>query len=431
MSVPGYESYRDSGVEGLGAVPAHWNVAPAKYAVLARSGGASIKGECADAPEDGLFQGYSASGPNVWLPDYEHDGPGLVLSAVGARCGKVFKADGKWGVVANTHCLLPRLGMDRDFLWYLTNDESWWEKGGTAQPFVKVPDSLARKIGLPPALEQTAIAAFLDRETAKIDALVEAQRRLIELLKEKRQAIISHAVTKGLDPAAPMKESGVEWLGEVPAHWGVSALVHLVDPKRYITYGIVQPGPSDPNGRFMVRGQDYSRGWVGPEEIFRVSAAVEEPYRRARLAEGDLVMTIVGAGVGNVEEVPAFLDGANITQTTARIAPNTRKVDPDFLRACLVSGAGQAQVGAYQKGAAQPGLNIEHLKAFRVALPPLAEQKDIARALALRTSRFEPLIAAADAASTLLQERRAALISAAVTGKIDVRGLAPDRMEAE
>jgi type I restriction enzyme, S subunit len=285
-------------------------------------------------------------------------------------------------------------------------------------------------IPIPPTHEQRGIATFLDRETAKIDALVEEQQRLIALLDEKRQAVISHAVTKGLDPDVPMKESGIEWLGEVPAHWEVIALSRLVDPRRPITYGIVQPGEADPEGRFMVRGQDYSKGWASPEAIFRVSDAVEQPYRRARLTPGDVVITIVGAGTGNTAVVPAFLDGANITQTTARVAPLAGMVDGAYLARALGSWIGRTQVALFQKGAAQPGLNLEHLKGFRFPTPPLEEQEEIAAAVAEQLFDFEELRADATKATQLLQERREALVSAAVTGKIDVRGLVADQAEA-
>ena len=227
MSFPRYPTYEDSGVAWLGQVPADWTVIPAKYGIASKSGGQATKNTVSPEPGDGLFPAFSASGQDIWMEDFEFDGPALVLSAVGARCGKTFKADGQWGVVANTHCLFPRAAFDRDFLWYLTNREEWWERGGTAQPFVKVSETLARKWVFPPPSEQALIGRFLDRETAKIDALVAEQEQLITLLKEKRQAVISHAVTKGLDPSVPMKDSGVEWLGEVPAHWDLSKVKHV------------------------------------------------------------------------------------------------------------------------------------------------------------------------------------------------------------
>jgi type I restriction enzyme S subunit len=250
-------------------------------------------------------------------------------------------------------------------------------------------------VPVPSIAEQIAIAAFLDRETVKIDALIERQRLLIELLKEKRQAIVSHAVTKGLNVNAAMKASGLEWLGEIPKHWSVLPLNRLVQAGRRITYGIVQPGEPDAEGRFMVRGQDYSFGWVEPEAIFKVSDAVEQPYKRARLEPHDLVITIVGAGVGNVAIVPEWLDGANITQTTARIAVDGAKADPQFVRAVLEGPIGRRSVELYAKGAAQPGLNLEHVRIFPVPVPPLVEQREIAAFIAQNTIKLDALTAEA------------------------------------
>lgn len=190
---------KPSGVEWLGEVPEGWVVCAPKRRIKSSAGGTLIKGTCADEPSDGLFPGFSASGQNIWLEEYAYDCPAIVLSAVGARCGKTFKADGQWGVVANTHCLFPRSDSDRDYLWYLTNQEDWWEKGGSAQPFVKVSETLARPWVFPPLPEQTAIAEFLDRETGKIDELVAEAQRAIDLLQERRAALISAAVTGQID----------------------------------------------------------------------------------------------------------------------------------------------------------------------------------------------------------------------------------------
>ncbi len=235
--------------------------------------------------------------------------------------------------------------------------------------------------------------------------------------------MISHAVTKGLNPHAPLKPSGIEWLGDIPAHWEVVQLRQLVDAQRPITYGIVQPGQGDPSGRFMIRGQDYSFGWVSPDQVFRVSHEIEVPYRRARLRQGDLVVTIVGAGTGNTAVVPSCFDGANITQTTARVAVDAKKAEPGFLALALRSATVRLQIEQRQKGAAQPGLNLEHLKAFLISVPPMDEQREIAAKIETELAQLEALSAEANSSMLLLQERRAALISAAVTGKIDVRGI--------
>lgn len=171
-------------------------------------------------------------------------------------------------------------------------------------------------------------------------------------------------------------------VGVIPEDWDVRKLVDLVDQSRGIRYGIVQPGKFDPQGRFMVRGQDYSKGWVDPEELFKVSAVVEERYRNARVKAGDLIITIVGAGTGHVEVVPAWLNGANLTQTTARIAIAPQTADSGFCCAILQSNFGKTQVAGYVKGAAQPGLNCGDVEKFLIPLPhSLPEQRAIAEAL--------------------------------------------------
>ena len=180
----------------------------------------------------------------------------------------------------------------------------------------------------------------------------------------------------------------------------------------------------------MIRGQDYSAGWAEESTIFRVSPAVEEPYARSRVRAGDLVMTIVGAGVGNTARIPDWLDGANLTQTTCRIAIDENCMIPDYAKLVLDSWIGRRSVSFYAKGAAQPGLNLEHVKAFLITCPPLAEQHQIAIHLEGAVNDFSELIRDNEVAKVLLQERRSALISAAVTGQIDVRGLVPEASAA-
>jgi type I restriction enzyme S subunit len=206
------------------------------------------------------------------------------------------------------------------------------------------------------------------------------------------------------------KDSGVEWLGHIPEQWIVCALDKMIDPIRRITYGIVQPGEPDPNGRYMIRGQDYSTGWSEGNTIFKVSDKVEVPYKRARLKTGDIVLTIVGAGVGNTEVVPEWLNGSNITQTTARLAPNGRKSSGRFIRYLFTSPAGKANVDRYAKGAAQPGLNLADVAKYYFCFPSLEEQQKIATLI----EKQQQLIA-------LLKEKRQAVISHAVT-----KGLNPN-----
>lgn len=211
------------------------------------------------------------------------------------------------------------------------------------------------------------------------------------------------------------RDSDAPRIGRIPEGWDTIELRRLVAALRPITYGIVQPGALDPSGIPMVRGQDYSGGWVSTERMFHVSPEIELPYRRSRLAPNDILMTIVGAGVGNVATVPDWLKQANITQTTARIAVDGRLASHRFIAYALRSNVGQACVRTSTKGAAQPGLTLASVSRFRIPLPPLDAQQSIAAFLDRETAKIDALVAKKERLIELLQEKRTALISHAVT----------------
>ena len=446
MSFPKYPKYKPSGVEWLGEVPEHWGVTALKrgYSVTL---GKMLQTESSN-PDDELLPYLRAANiqwdgvdttdiKQMWFSEWDRaqlrlERGDLLVSEggdVGRSCLWTAELDDCY-FQNSVNRVRARDGRSNRYLCY-------WMSTIKGKGYVDVlcnkstiAHFTAEKVAavpvpFPPVAEQSKIASFLDRETSKIDALVVEQRRLIELLKEKRQAVISHAVTKGLNPNAPLKPSGIEWLGEVPAHWRVLPLHRIVQERRRITYGIVQPGEPDQFGRFMVRNQDYTNGWSDADKIFRVSDAVEVPYRRARLKAHDLIMTIVGAGTGNVGVVPEWLDGANTTQNIARIAIDSTKADATYIAAVLQGPIGKRSIELFAKGAAQPSLNLEHVRIFPVTVPPLAEQCEIALFIESQSSRLDALTSEAERGIELLQERRTALISAAVTGKIDVRRIAP------
>ena len=433
VSFPRYPAYKDSGVEWLGYVPVDWAVKRIGYFFNERREKVSDKDYPAlSVTKSGIVPQLDTAAKSDDSDNRKRVCKGdFVINSRSDRKGSAGASDLDGSVSLICTVMRPQETVHTPFVHHLLRSvpfqEEFYRNGkGIVADLWSTNYSEMRNIllGMPPLPEQTRIATFLDREAAKIDGLVAEQQRLIDLLKEKRQAVISHAVTKGLNPHAPLKPSGIEWLGDVPEHWMVLPLHRVVQERRRITYGIVQPGEPDPTGRFMVRGQDYSTGWSNPDSIFRVSDAIEVPYQRARLRSGDLVITIVGAGVGNIAVVPDWLDGANITQTTARIAVDPRKANPEFVAGVLQGPIGKRSVELYAKGAAQPGLNLEHVRIFPVTVPPIDEQRQIAAFIHRETSRLDALTAEAERGIELLQERRAALISAAVTGQIDVRGLA-------
>lgn len=250
------------------------------------------------------------------------------------------------------------------------------------------------QIPLPPLAEQRAIAAFLDRETAKINALVSKKERLIELLQEKRTALISRAVSKGLDPDAPMKESGVEWLGVVPAHWEVRRVKTLCSMK---SGGGISALSIEPVGEYPVYGGNGLRGFTSQ-------------YNH----DGDFVLIgRQGALCGNVY----IARGKFWATEHAVVATLALGHETVWFSAILTA----MNLNQYSFAAAQPGLAVERIMNLYLPLPSLAEQQAIATFLDIETAKLDSLVARVHEAIELLKEKRTALISAAVTGQIDVR----------
>ena len=270
---------------------------------------------------------------------------------------------------------------------------------------------------LPPLPEQKKIAQIL----STWDKAISKMEQLIAKKQERKKGLMQQLLTgkkrfKEFVKSDKMKETK---LGLIPEDWGEVRLNDLIDKSRKVRYGIVQPGDYDPNGRFMVRGQDYSlsKGWNNPENLFRVSHVVEVKYKKARLKGGDLILTIVGAGTGHAQEIPDWLEGANITQTTARIAINQFEADNKFYLQYLNSDLGKKQTYRFIKGGAQPGLNIRDVEVFNLAKPQLMEQRKIASVLSSADQELNKLLTQLDQ----LKEQKKGLMQKLLTGEVRVK----------
>lgn len=267
--------------------------------------------------------------------------------------------------------------------------------------------------------EQSAIATFLDRETANIDALVAEQEKLIELLKEKRQAVISHAVTKGLDPNVPMKDSGVEWLGEVPEHWDRIQLGKLC---RQVSDGPhFSPAYVDDGIMFISARNIKVDGWSLDDAKFISEEDYQEFSKRVIPEKGDLLYTKGGTtGIARVVDID---EKFQVWVHVAVLKIFQEIVSAYFLAYALNSAGCFEQSQLFTRGATNNDLGLTRMIKIWLALPPLQEQCSIVSFLDAETGRLDKLITESQRAIDLLKERRSALISAAVTGKIDVRGL--------
>ena len=269
---------------------------------------------------------------------------------------------------------------------------------------------------LPSEHEADVITNFLDHETAKIDTLIEKQQQLIKLLKEKRQAVISHAVTKGLNPEAPMTDSGVEWLGEVPEHWGVGRL-------GYYSRVINGSTPSKVNQSYWDKREVpwLSSGSVNQYNITTASDYISEKALKECSVEllpvGTLVMGMIGQGKTRGMSAITHIE-ATINQNLAAIIPDNR-LDSEYGH--LVLQAAYNEIRECARGGNQAALNCELISNFKVTVPPIYEQKQIVVDTNAKLNRFDQIIKKTMDFVEHSQERRTALISAAVTGKIDVR----------
>lgn len=443
-----YPEYKDSGVEWLGEVPSHWEIDRLKWSLTICKNG--VWGDDPAGDENDIPCVRVADFDRVRLlvgaevPTIRNVRPeqlegrvlrkgDLVLEKSGGGeqqsvgCVVLYAGDGP----ATCSNFVARMevapGMVPSFWRYVHAAAYSFGlpvasiKQNTGIQNLDQSQYLDERAPFPPGVEQSAIATFLDRETGKIDALVAEQEKLIELSKEKRQAVISHAITKGLDPTVPMKDSGIEWLGEVPAHWDVSRVKHLCS---HVVDCLHTTPTYDGDLEYpAIRTADLDRGVLLLDQARLVSREVyEERIQRLCPVAGDILYSREGERFGMAALVPEGVDLC-LGQRMMLFRVN-QMADAAFTMWLLNSDTVYKQVLEKVGGSTSPHVNISDIINFHVPLPPFDEQLKIAEHIAMATSSVDNLTAEAQRAIGLLKERRTALISAAVTGKIDVRGLA-------
>jgi len=446
VSVARYLELKESGLEWLGKIPTHWNIVPLKHCITKNDGG--VWGEEPDGLSDTIvLRSTEQTVGGDWqieepakrkLSQSEIESallaPGDLLitksSGSSLHIGKTTLVDNEIAQlgccysnfmqrIRTTDRLLPI------FTWYvLNNDFSRRQFDLLSNSTTGLANLNGGIIGrvhfpLPPLEEQKAIVSFLDRETSKIDALVAEQRRLVELLKEKRQAVISHAVTKGLDPNVPMKPSGIEWLGDVPEGWLVGKLSYVTTRVGDGLHGT--PGYVDSSEYRFINGNNLSNGRVLVTDVTRCVSETEFDRHRVDLDDSTLLLSINGT-VGNL----ALYRGENVMlgKSAAYINCKTNRLERKFLFWFLQSRFASHYFDYSVTGTTIFNLSLESIRKMPVPIPCLKEQGKIAERLTSRVSDIDRLLSEMDRTVSLLQERRTALISEAVTGKIDVRAVA-------
>lgn len=437
-----YPAYKDSGVEWIGLVPEHWEVKRLKHLISQCQNG--VWGD--DPLEDG------SDTLCIRVADFDRDNNVVIYNPSTYR--QITKEHQDSRLVSKGDILLEKSGGGAQTLVganvrYLGEEpavcsnfvavikpskkaESAWLnylmasmyalkinlrsiKQSTGIQNLDSEQYLDEGVAAPSLDEQATIATALDRETARIDALIEKKTRFIELLKEKRQALITHAVTKGLDPNVKMKDSGVEWIGQVPVHWEVKPICRVTSVNDDVL-------PDSTTDDTPIRYVDISS--VGYMEGIKQASDMcfaDAPSRaRRKASSGDVIISTVRT---YLKAVAAVTDEyADCVFSTGFAVLRARHLDRSFLKWMVLNELLIQAIEAHSEGLSYPAINASALVKLKSVIPPPEEQASIAATLDRETARIDALIGKAEQSITLLKERRSAFITAAVTGQIDLRG---------
>ena len=413
-----YSKYKPSGVDWLGDVPKHWEIKKLKWAYRSIGSGDGISPN--DIEPIGEYPVYGGNGIMGYTENFNAEGDDIIIGRVGAKCGNVYLISGKkW--ISDNALRLDIDKCDKRYLFQFLMARNLNQLANqNAQPLITGSMVGNQFIPFPPHPEQRVIADFLDRRTGEIDDLIAKKERVIELLREKRAAIISHAVTKGLNPDAKMKDSGIDWLGDVPEHWEVMPL------KRWVKIKITDGPHETPNliddGIPFVSAEAVRDGKINFDAIRGyISHDLHKQYiKKCYPRKNDIFMIKSGATTGNLALVDTDCE-FSIWSPLALIRANEKKILPKYLFLSLHADYVQNQVQTLWSFGTQQNIGMGIIERLYVIAPSVKEQYIIVGHLDRETSKIDELIAKVTEAIERLKEYRTALISAAVVGKIDVR----------
>lgn len=415
-----YSEYKDSDIIWIGEVPRHWNLSRLKYLSNIKTG----ERDTIDKDDNGEYPFFVRSQTVERINSYSYDGEAILTAGDGVGVGKVFHYyEGRFNYHQRVYKISDFTKVLGKYLFYYMRENFHKEvlkiSAKSTVDSLRLPMFLDFPVAYGTIEEQQAIVNFLDRETAQIDTLVEKKQHFIELLEEKRAALISHTVTKGLDPDVPMKDSGVQWIGEIPEGWDVKRLKYIsnilfsnVDKKSYEDEKeVLSCNYTDVyNNEFITRDIDFLKITANDNEISRFV-----------IQKGDVIVTKDSETAEDIA-VPAYvkedLDEVLCGYHLAIIRP--KNIDGKYLFRIFQSNICD-HFTVYARGVTRFGLGFDAFNSTVIPFIPLSEQKAIASYLDRETAQIDTLIEKIKQSIELLKEYRTALIYDAVTGKIDVR----------
>ncbi len=435
-----YDSYKDSGVEWIGKIPSHWGSAPIKYTVKSPYN-SFIDGDWIESKvivSDGIR--YLTTG-NVGALKYKEQGSGFISESTfkELNCSEVFPGDiliSRLNEPIGRACIVPDLGYrivvavdnviyrpdtdlyDKQFLIYQMNCKPYADMAN----FIARGSTMSRvsrttlghfQLIVPPLIEQKIIASYLDKKCGEIDKAIATQEKRVELLKELRQNIITQAVTRGINPNAPLKDSGVEWIGKVPEHWEVNRLKTLcrtirngyVGPTRdlYVDDGIPYiQSVHIKDGEILFEREEYyvTKDWAD---------------KHPKIYKGDIIVVQTG-DIGQIALVTNKFDKCNC-HALIILSINNNVISSEYLSLYLRSHIGKELMLQTKTGALLPHLNSTQIGDTTTIVPPLSEQQEIVSYIESQTARLDKSIGKAEHQIELLQELKQSIITEVVTGK--------------
>lgn len=421
-----YDSYKDSGVEWLGDVPSHWELKRLKQLFvekkhkqnLSLNCGAISFGKVIEKDDDKVTEATKRSYQEVLKGEFLINPLNLNYDLISLR---IALSEIDVVVSAGYIVLKAKQIINKKYFSYLLHryDVAYMKLLGSGVRqtinYGHISDSI---LVAPPLSEQQKIAQFLDDKTAKIDQAVDLAEKQIALLKEHKQILIQNAVTRGLNPDVSLKDSGVEWIGQVPEHWEVKKIKHVTSK---IGSGITPLGGGSnyiDGGIPLLRSQNIHFDRIDLNDVARISEFTHNSMKNSKVRKGDVLLNITGGSLGRCFYVDSN-EEMNVNQHVCIIRPN-KKINTIFLNMLLASEIGQKQIWFFQQGGGREGLNFQAIKNFYLPLPDLEEQQKIAIYLNKQATKIDQAIALKTAHIEKLKEYKSVLINDVVTGKVRV-----------
>lgn len=423
----------DSGIEWIGYIPEHWKIERLQWHVseIKESNKPGKSRQVLSLTNKRGVIPYEEKGAqgNIAKEDYSQYKlayPGtIVANSMNILIGSVGRCD-YFGCVSPVYYVYkPNEGENLEFINYMFQMEQFQKElrryaNGILEIRLRVSSDgiLKCEMAFPPFDEQTRIVSFLDQKSFQVDTLIANVQNQIEKLKTYKQSVITEVVIKGLDPTMPMKDSGVEWIGQIPEHWDMTRKLAFVTTDG-ISYGIVKLyDPDDVNGVKVLRCSDVLEGFIKPDNIRTVTREVSNEYARTILAGGEVLVNVRGS-LGGCAVVPEEMAGYNIAREVAKITLNSRMCNR-YVMYYLLSRCFVEYRTSHLSGSVYVGLNIELLSSCPLPNPELTEQKAIADYLDKKCAQIDHLIAIKQAKIEKLERYKRSLIYEYVTGKREV-----------